>query len=50
MVVDGRQLAFPGRVLQDRDQEYEPVVDGVAVPESLDRGHPARVGGSTGGE
>lgn len=47
-VMDGRQVTFPGRLVQDRDQQHEPVVDGVAIPESLNGGYPAREGRGSG--
>ncbi|MGW1729009.1 hypothetical protein ACWCQK_39895 [Streptomyces sp. NPDC002306] len=40
-VVDGRQVAFPLRGVQDRDQEHEPVVDCIAVPERFHCCHTA---------
>ncbi len=35
--VDGRQAALPVRDVQDRDQDHEPVVHGIAVPYRLHR-------------
>ncbi|GJF26859.1 hypothetical protein SHO565_74230 [Streptomyces sp. HO565] len=35
--VDGRQVALPVRGVQDRDQDHEPVVHGIAVPYRLHR-------------
>lgn len=40
--VDGRRMPLPGRFVQDGDQQDEPVVHGVAVPERRDGDRPAR--------
>lgn len=40
-VVDSRQVALPIRGVQHRDQEHEPVVHCIAVPECLHRRHTA---------
>ncbi|MFC8760405.1 hypothetical protein ACFUAG_06730 [Streptomyces sp. NPDC057193] len=35
-------MAFPLWAVQDRDQQHEPIVHGIAVPEGFDRSHTAR--------
>ncbi len=49
-VVDGRQVALPIWSVKDRDQEHEPVVHRIAVPERLHRRHTAREGRGAGCE
>lgn len=39
--MDSRQVSFPGWMVQDGDQQHEPVVNGVTVPDGLNCGHPA---------
>ncbi|MFZ3498295.1 hypothetical protein ACODT5_34580 [Streptomyces sp. 5.8] len=48
--VHGGQFVFPGRVVRDGQEPYEPVVHGVPVPDGLDRRHPRRDAGGAGGE
>ncbi|KOG91512.1 hypothetical protein ADK38_02755 [Streptomyces varsoviensis] len=40
-LVDGRQVPLPLWGIQDRDQDNEPVVHGIAVPQRLHRRHAA---------
>ncbi|GHJ03917.1 hypothetical protein TPA0906_57820 [Streptomyces olivaceus] len=49
-MVNGRRMAVPSRVVQHHDQHHEPVVDDVAVPQSLNSNHTARKGCGAGGE
>lgn len=49
-LVNGRQVAFPVRAIQDRHQQHEPIVHGIAVPKGLDRNYTTRESCGTGCE
>lgn len=48
--VNGCQVAFTVWAVQDRNQQHEPIVHGIAVPEGLDRSYTARESCGTGCE